>query len=451
VKALVLLTTHSDPSPNHHAAPSTLDSVVLYGVLGLLLFGPLAFGAVEPWSIFVVEGVSASLFVVWAVRQAKSDEVRIEGNPLFAPMLVFAALICVQIVTRHTSYHYQTVSSGLLFCAYGSLCFLVVQCFRRTSHVKILTKILCIYGFSVAIFALLQGIDPDGKLYWLRKPKLGGWVYGPYVNHNHYAGLMEMLMPIAFVTALSQVVPRQRRVMAAVAAAIMASTVFLSGSRGGMLAVAVQMAILAAILIRRRRGRTTALVLGIFLALGVGLLAWLGGGQLSERLASIDTTAPTEPSGRTRIQINRDGLKMFEQKPVLGWGLGTFPTVYPQYRSFYTNLFINEAHDDYLQVLVEMGGLGFGVLLWFLVLTYRRAIRKLRDWSKDPNGAVSLAAILGISGILVHSFVDFNLQIPANAALFYVLCVVAAMDSRFSPFRSFRVRRRSDIPRELSA
>jgi O-antigen ligase len=451
VKAPVLVTNHAGDAPNHHALPSTLDSVVLYGVVTLLLFCPLAFGAVEPWSIFVLEGVSASLLAVWAVRQAGSDEVRIAGNPLFAPMLVFAALICIQIVTRHTSYHYKTVSSGLLFCAYGSLCFLVVQCFRRTSQVRILAKVFCIYGFSVAVFALLQGIDPNGKLYWLRKPEQGGWVYGPYVNHNHYAGLMEMLVPIALVTALSQVVPRQRRVLAAVAAAIMATTVFLSGSRGGMLAVAIEMAILAGILIRRRRGRTTALVLGVFLALGVGLLAWLGGGQLSGRLTSIDINARTEPSGRTRVQINHDGLRMFMDRPILGWGLGTFPTVYPQYRSFYTNLFINEAHDDYLQVLVEMGGLGFSVVLWFLVITYWRGIRKLRDWSRDPNGAVSLAAMLGISGILVHSFVDFNLQIPANAALFYVFCVVAAMEPRFSPFHSHRIRRRSGTPRELSA
>ena len=58
---------------------------------------------------------------------------------------------------------------------------------------------------------------------------------------------------------------------------------------------------------------------------------------------------------------------MFSHRPVLGWGLGTFPTVYPSYRSFYTNLFVNEAHNDYAQLLVETGLLGFGLMLWFLI------------------------------------------------------------------------------------
>jgi O-antigen ligase len=92
---------------------------------------------------------------------------------------------------------------------------------------------------------------------------------------------------------------------------------------------------------------------------------------------------------------------------------------------------VNAAHNDYLQLLVEMGALGFVTMLWFLIVVYRRATSKLRNWPEDTNGAVALAALLGISGILVHSFVDFNLHIPANAALFFVLCVIAAMEPRF--------------------
>ncbi len=65
---------------------------------------------------------------------------------------------------------------------------------------------------------------------------------------------------------------------------------------------------------------------------------------------------------------------MFSHRPVWGWGLGTFPTVYPSYRSFYTNLFVNEAHNDYAQVLVETGLLGFGLMLWFLITLYRRGL-----------------------------------------------------------------------------
>jgi hypothetical protein len=73
-----------------------------------------------------------------------------------------------------------------------------------------------------------------------------------------------------------------------------------------------------------------------------------------------------------------------------------------------------------------MGLLGFGVMIWFLVVLYRSAMPQIEHWMSDVSSAVTLACILGITGILVHSLLDFNLQIPANAALFYVLCTIAA-------------------------
>jgi O-antigen ligase len=270
---------------------------------------------------------------------------------------------------------------------------------------------------------------------------MGGWIYGPYVNHNHYAGLMEMLVPIPLVFSLTRGARGPRKIMAGIAAALMASTIFLSGSRGGMLAFVVQIALLAVIVVWRQKNPKVTLALATFLVIGVGLVLWLGGSELAKRLASVHTETKTELSGGTRIDIDRDALKMFARKPLLGWGLGVFPDVYPQFRSFHTNFFINEAHNDYLQLMVEMGSLGLAAMLWFLWAVYRNTIKKLTNWPEDTNGAVALAAMLGVSGILVHSFVDFNLQIPANAALFYVLCVVAAMESKFGKTRRKPVRR----------
>jgi O-antigen ligase len=257
---------------------------------------------------------------------------------------------------------------------------------------------------------------------------------------------MEMLVPIPLVFTLTRAARDPLRTMAAGAAAVMASTIFLSGSRGGMAAFAVQMAVLLVVVVRRRSSRGTALVMGIFLVTVFVLLAWLGGGELSKRIASIQPEARTELSGGMRLDIDRDGLKMFKRKPVLGWGLGVFPNVYPEFRSFYTNFFVNEAHNDYLQLLVEMGALGFATMLWFVVVLYRSAIRKLKNWATDPNGAVALSALLGCTGILVHSLVDFNLQIPANAAFFYVLSVVAAMEPRFGLTRRKSSNRRELVP-----
>jgi O-antigen ligase len=425
------------------------DRVVFYGVFGLLLFGPLAFGAVEPWSIFILEAGAALLLVLWIIRHVASGELALSANPLFAPMLLFAFLIGLQLVTGRTAYRYETFSAALLYCAYGILCFLVVQLLRRTAQVRALATTFSVYGSIVASFALLQGLSATTRLYWLRTPRTGGWIYGPYVNHNHYAGLMEMLVPIPLVFVLTRGARGSRKTMAGIAAALMASTIFLSGSRGGMLAFLVQLGVLAAVVIWGQKSRTPTWALLPFLMIGVGLVLWLGGSELAQRLATLHAETRTELSGGTRLDIDRDALRMFARKPISGWGLGVFPDVYPQFRSFHTNFFINEAHNDYLQLLVEMGGLGFATMLWFLWTLFRNAGRKLQHWSEDTNGAVGLAALLAVTGILVHSLVDFNLQVPANASLFYVFCVVAAMESRFGKSRRksvHRVSRVEEIP-----
>jgi len=403
-----------------------MGNLVLYGTFGLLMLGPLAFGAVEPWSIFAMEMGAVLLMVVWAARQWINEEISLQWNPLFLPMSAFGILILVQIFFRRSAYMHDTVSEAMLYVAYAILCFLASQALTRSSQARTLGVILGIYGSLLAVLSLLQGIAPNGKLYWIRQPRLGGWIYGPYVNHNHYAGLMELLIPIPLVISATSLADENERRAAAVAAAIMTGTVFLSGSRGGMIAVLAELIVLAVLTLRHKKGRRVVAGIGVFVIVLVSLLIWLGGKELASRVSTISTETRGEISGGMRLNIDRDTLVMFRQKPLLGWGLGTFPTVYPQFRSFYTNFFVNETHNDYLQLLSETGLAGFTIMLWFLVSFYRAALRKTANWMSSVTGAVSLACVLGCSGILVHSFLDFNLQIPANAALFYVLCTIGA-------------------------
>ena len=442
------------PESYLHLQPirSRANEAILYSLVGLLLLAPLAFGTVEIWSAAIFEIASAILMSIWALRQIRTGTLILTGNPVFFPMCAFAAVVILQLISGTSGYRHATSSAFMLYAAYACACFLITQTLTRTTHVQYVATALTAFGTCVALFAVLQSLSSNGKIYWLRTPRFGGWIYGPYVNHNHYAGLMEMLAPIPLVFAFSKYGHGRKRWIAAAAAAFMGATIFLSGSRGGMAAYALQIALFFWFLFRERTRNGVALVLGAFLLVALVSVAWVGGSEVTERIASVASNKQTEIGSDIRFAIDRDSLHMFAKRPVLGWGLGTFADVYPQFRSFYTNQSVNRAHNDYLELLTGTGILGFAIGIWFLAATLRPAIRKARNWSGDVNGAVALAALLGISGILVHSFVDFNLQIPANAMLFYVLCTIAAPDTRFrNPRREHRRHSSVDIATDNSA
>jgi O-antigen ligase len=325
-----------------------------------------------------------------------------------------------------------------LYLAFAVIVFLVIQSLRRSSQAKTLAVMTSVYGVCLATFSMLQGLSPNGKLYWIRTPRFGGWIYGPYVNHNNYAGLMEMLAPIPLVFCLTRYAHGSVRTVAAAGAALMAGTIFLSGSRAGMIAFTAELILLGLVVIKLQKSIKLASGFWVFAVLMLGLLIWVGGSALSQRVKTIGEETRQEMSGGTRWSIDKDGIHMFAKRPILGWGLGTFSTAYPQFRTFYTHFSVNEAHNDYLQFLVESGLAGFGIILWFLARTLRNGFRKLENWTDDINGAVAVASLLGITGILVHSFVDFNLQVPANAAWFYVLCALAATPYRLESRQRIR-------------
>jgi len=424
--------------------PLLTSSRLLIGGCAVLLLAPLAFGAVESWAIFALETSAVVLLAAWAVRQQIASKLEVVRHPLYAPMAAFGALILVQWVSGITAYRYVTYSRLLLYSSYALLVFVITQTLKRSSQLRKLVWLLCGYGGALAFFALIQGIAPNGKLYWVFPLEQGGQIYGPYVNHNHYAGLMEMLTPFPLVLAATRHVSGNRKVAVAGVAALMAGTIFLSGSRGGMLAFTCQIAVLSLLLWPQRGRWKQHLVLGFFLAATIGLLLWIGGNELTRRLTSIHTETQQELSGGVRLTIDRDCLRMWRERPFFGWGLGTFPVVYPQFRSFYTRFFVNQAHNDYLQLLAETGLAGLAIALWFLGVTFRRAWRKLENWTETANGTLTVAALLGCIGILVHSFLDFNLQIPANAALFYVLCAIAAGEP-IQETRHHRLRRHHSL------
>jgi O-antigen ligase len=392
--------------------------VLVLSLCALLIFAVLAFGAVDEWSTFTLEAGAAALFLIWAGKQLVSEEVKLSKNPLYLPTTLFFGLILAQIALRRSAYGYVTKYEALQYVSYGIVLLIAAECVRKEDTRRIFALVMIVFGALYAFFALAQQLTSNGKIFWTHSPRFHGLgaIYGSYVNRNHYAGLMEMLVPIPLVVAFGHMLKGGKRALVAFCAVLMATTIFLSGSRGGMIAFVLEIVLFAVLTFDRRKKPFVALVPVAACILILALLTFLGKVQVLGRLGDL--------SPETRLDSTKDSLRMFLSRPFMGWGLGTFPTVYPRFRSFYTNLFINEAHNDYAQLLVETGLLGFGLMLWFLVRMYRHGLPTSRRWKFTWDGALSLAALLGCTGILIHSFVDFNLQIPANAAFFYVLCAL---------------------------
>ncbi len=405
----------------------SLHQALVYGLCVLLSFGPLAFGATEAWSVAVLEIGTAGLMLLWMAKQSALGRVKIRLNPLYPPMALLAALVLLQWVTGLTAYRSITLSRAVLFLAYAAILFLVIHTLRGDRDLRTFSTWFSVFGFAVALFAIAQGFtDKTGRLYWLRMPRFGSWTYGPYVDHSHYAGLMEMLLPIPLVLAVLGLERGAKRAMLWLSAGTIAASIFLSQSRGGVLAMLIELAFLAVLTLpksslRQHHRRNFALAAGAVAFLA--FVGWLGGEALLERFS---VPHPQELLQPGRPLILKDSLRLIVRRPVTGWGLGTYPMVFPQFRSFYTSLFVNHAHDDYVELIAETGMVGAAAIAWFLIALYRTGLRKTATQQSRIIDAMTLAALTACTGIVAHSFWDFNLQIPANAALFFAFCGLAA-------------------------
>jgi O-antigen ligase len=391
-------------------------SPLLIGICVLLFFSVLSFGAVEEWSISILEFGLGLLFLAWTAHQTIAGQLKVTSNPLYAPAVFFGVVVTVQLGFGLTAYHFATWTSAIEYLGYAILLFTATESLSNSSSTKSLIWALTLFGFALALFAVIQDLTSNGKIYWLRTLHDGGEMFGPYVNHDHYAGLMEMLAPMAIVLSLSSLISGGQRVVVALAGVVMAGSIVLSQSRAGTAAFLGEMVLLLALSLGRRKDLRNAATLGGVCVLVVAFVAWMGTPSLWHHFSELHDWM--------RLAIIKDGIEMFWRKPILGWGLGTFTTVYPQFRSFYTDLFVNAAHNDYLQVLVETGLIGFAAVVWFILEVYRTGLRNADGWNRSWSRALGLSALIGCTGLLIHSAFDFNLQIPANACMFYFLCAL---------------------------
>jgi O-antigen ligase len=404
------------------AAVPAKESRAIWPLTAVLLFGPLAFGATEPWSVAVLQSGAMLVLAIWAWEQWRARAISFRAHPLLLPCALFGAILLLQVVLKITSYWFASYQELLAYVGYGAIFFVATQVMYAERGMRRFAVVLAVFGGAIALFALAQDLTSDGLLYWIRRPRFGGDIYGPYVNRNHYAGLMEMLTPFALLLALNRRFNTPQRFLFGAMGLLMAATVVLSGSRAGTAALFAELVLLVIFLVTAERSSLSLASAIPFLFAFIALLYWLDASAAVQHWTFL---RPEHEATVGRWAITRDAWHMFLQKPLLGFGVGTFPVVYPAFRSFYTDFFINQAHNDVAQVFVETGILGGAAMLWFVAALFRSGLRRRRARSFSTD-SVHLAALIGCSGLLFHSFFDFNLHIPANAAMFFVLAAIAA-------------------------
>ena len=370
--------------------------------------------------------IAAVLLVLWAAGRLQLRNVTIHWSLLHIPAGLFLLLGILQFAGHLTLTPFGTREALIELASALIFFFLAGQLWAEASEKtwESLGLAVAAYAISLSLFAIVQFFSSQGLLYWVIHSK--GNVFGPYVNHNDYAGLMEMLIPLGFCYALSRSPKSNKRMLLIFGVCGAMASVFLSGSRGGAISLVVEMALLGlllwkwkAIRIPRERGVRGLVVAAAVGALFLVILPW-GAWQ---HLATVEGLASTpDVTLGNRLAVSRDALQSLRDYPWLGTGLGSFETIFPQYQTFSTELVWHHAHDDYVEALTETGVVGGLIMLSALLLFGFLAFRNFPERLKHRLGWVQLGAAIGCCGLLVHSFSDFNLHIPANAAWFAV-CV----------------------------
>jgi O-antigen ligase len=395
------------------------------GLCAVLVFAIAAHGAVEDWARAVLETSAGLLFVLWAVRAYLTGEERVPISPILPPLLALIIVAIAQILFRATASAYETRIELQLLVAMTLLLFLATQVFRTTDDWRFFAWFIMSFGFVVAIFGILQHLTFNGKLYWFREMRYGGIPFGPYVNRNHFAGFAELVIPIGLVPLVLGKVRRERWFVVGLLALFPLGALFLSASRGGIISLAAELGVLTLLVILRRAGGKHALAGAVVLLFALMMVSWLGARQILERFSSMQSLEVT--SGK-RASMRVNTWHIFLEHPWTGTGLGTLQTVFPAYETLYDAKVVNHSHNDYLEALAETGIAGAACCAWFLGALFFHSLRHLLLQDKSFTAALHLSGLVACAGFLVHSLVDFNLHIPGNALLFFLMAHLATAD-----------------------
>ncbi len=446
---------------------SVTETTVFRIFLGTLIFSPLAFGAVETWSLLIIEaGVFSALllFFFFIKAEERHGTLKVPGLKPLAALLCYMLFQTIplppSVIEKISPATYElyrqsvwiaepgawatlslypkgTVSEFLRFSSYAGAYLLTTQFLSESSRFRRTIDLLVVFATALAFFSIIQHLVPNGKIYWLRELTQGGTPFGPYVNRNHFAGLMGMLFPIVMVRFLlsrpssreesfrkkvSDLIDRSLKnvhLVLGLGAVVVALSIFLSLSRGGILSLCVSLALLGFLLRKRissRKGRMLLIATVIVILYAVG---WFGWTPVFERFRGIRT--PQGEISELRLDIWKDSLNMVRDFPFTGTGAGSFMHVYPAYRTIRGDGIADHAHNDHLELLTDGGLIGACLFAWFIaavmIHSYKAFLKR-----KDPYARHLFVAVLaGVTAFLLYGLTDFNLSIGANGLYLFLM------------------------------
>ena len=411
-------------------------------VLGILVFGPLAMGAVDTPEFLVIQGLTVAVMLVWALRLWVSPKPQLLWPPLGWVVLAFAALAVGRYLTADIEYVARLEMIQVLM--YAFVFFAVVNNLYRQESVQIISFTLIFLAMGISCYASYQFLTHSNRVWDYVSPYLGR-ASGTYISPNNFAGFLEMLLPLATACVLVGRMKPVVRILLGYSALVMLAGMVVTFSRGGWVAVVVALLVLLGTLIFHRNHRLPAFLLLVVLAVGGTVFVT---NYLSKTLSYMRRVGTPGEAAELDFAVRLDIWTAAEQmwRDHFWWGVGPahYDYRFREYRPESVQMSPDRAHNDYLNLLADWGAAG-GIIVFAGMVTFGAGLRKtwkyVRPAENDFGRGMSnrfaffLGASAGLFALAVHSVVDFNLHIPANAILGVTLLALLSSNLRFATER----------------
>ncbi|GAG56979.1 unnamed protein product, partial [marine sediment metagenome] len=440
-----------------------------YLLIFILIFAPLAYGTTGPIAMTIVQSLVLSA-LLWVVVEAFLGRRKLYRPPCLLPLGLLGGLMLLQAVPlppgllklispvtwlRYTDTVWQlqpdvwmpltvnlqrTLEALLTFVTCCAFYFLACQILSNGRLQVRTVRVVAFFASLYALLAILEALAPNGQILWLLKPwpAYAGKPFGTFVNGNHYAGLMGMLLPLVIALFLAEkpltrygswrertidfITDPQldKHLLSGLGALLIAVSIFLSLSRGGILSTLGALLLFALLLLWKEQGHRRALIMLLFVAalfFAIGVFGWQ---PIFDAFARIRNLQGEISDGR--LSYWQDCLALWRDFPVLGSGFGSFIDSYAGYQTiFQGEHVVDHAHNDYVELLTDAGLSGVLLALWVVFSMLRGTLPGLRRRRKAFSVLLYFGSLTGLSALLLHSLTDFNLHIGANSLYFAFL------------------------------